>query len=65
MIYQDEFPQALGLLEAGRVRTGPLLTHRFYLDSIDAAFAAHRQPDSIKVTVAPPGPSRALEVRTL
>src|SRR5438128_11586496 len=29
MIYQDEFPQALGLLEAGRVRTGLLLTHRF------------------------------------
>ncbi len=55
MIYQDEFPQALGLLEAGRVRTGPLLTHRFDLDGIDAAFAAHREPDSIKVTVAPPG----------
>jgi len=53
MIYQDEFPQALGLLEAGRVRTGPLLTHRFDLGGIDAAFAAHREPDSIKVTVAP------------
>ena len=56
MIYQDEFPQALGLLEAGRVRTGPLLTHRFDLGSIDAAFAAHRDRDSIKVTVVPPGP---------
>ncbi len=58
MIYQDEFPQALGLLEAGRVRTGPLLTHRFDLGAIDAAFAAHREPDSIKVTVAPPGSGR-------
>ena len=53
MIYQDEFPQALDLLERGRVRTGPLLTHRFDLGGIDAAFAAHREPDSIKVTVVP------------
>jgi 2-desacetyl-2-hydroxyethyl bacteriochlorophyllide A dehydrogenase len=53
MIYQDEFPQALGLLESGRVRTGPLLTHRFDLSAIDAAFAAHREPSSIKVTVVP------------
>lgn len=51
MIYQDEFPQALGLLEHGRVRTGSLLTHRFDLGAIDAAFAAHREPASIKVTV--------------
>src|SRR5262249_53439971 len=43
MIYQDEFPQALGLLEHGRVRTRPLLTHRFGLDAIDAAFTAHRE----------------------
>jgi 2-desacetyl-2-hydroxyethyl bacteriochlorophyllide A dehydrogenase len=55
MIYQDEFPQALRLLETGRVRTGPLLTHRFDLGGIDAAFVAHRQPDSIKVTVVPRG----------
>ena len=56
MVYQDEFPQALGLLERGRVRTGPLLTHRFELGGIDAAFAAHREPDSIKVTVVPRAP---------
>ena len=55
MIYQDEFPQALRLLESGRVRTAPLLTHRFELPAIDAAFAAHREPDSIKVTVVPRG----------
>jgi 2-desacetyl-2-hydroxyethyl bacteriochlorophyllide A dehydrogenase len=51
MIYQDEFPQALRLLEAGRVRTRPLLTHRFDLAAIDEAFAAHREPASIKVAV--------------
>jgi 2-desacetyl-2-hydroxyethyl bacteriochlorophyllide A dehydrogenase len=56
MIYQDEFPEAVRLLESGRVRTGSLLTHRFDLAAIDAAFAAHREPDSIKVTVAPGAP---------
>ena len=55
MIYQDEFPQALRLLEQGQVRTRSLLTHRFELDAIDAAFAAHREPTSIKVTVVPTG----------
>jgi threonine dehydrogenase-like Zn-dependent dehydrogenase len=53
MIYQDEFPQGLRLLAEGKVRTGPLLTHRFNLAEVDAAFAAHRAPDSIKVTLAP------------
>ena len=56
MIYQDEFPQSLRLLETGRVRTDRLLTHRFALGDIDAAFAAHRRPDSIKVTVVPRDP---------
>src|SRR5207244_13656830 len=31
MIYQDEFAQALHLLETGAVRTEPLVTHRFPL----------------------------------
>jgi L-iditol 2-dehydrogenase len=51
MIYQDEFPEAMRLVAAGTVRTGPLVTHRFPLDAISEAFAAHRQPDSIKVAV--------------
>jgi threonine dehydrogenase-like Zn-dependent dehydrogenase len=51
MIYQDEFPEAMGLVAAGTVRTRPLVTHRFGLDAIGAAFAAHREPDSIKVAV--------------
>ena len=55
MIYQGEFPQSLRLLETGQVRTGPLLTHRFDLGDIDAAFAAHSSRDSIKVTVVPRG----------
>jgi 2-desacetyl-2-hydroxyethyl bacteriochlorophyllide A dehydrogenase len=52
MIYRGEFPEALRLLAAGAVRTPPLVTHRFPLDAIDEAFAAHRDPGSIKVAIA-------------
>jgi threonine dehydrogenase-like Zn-dependent dehydrogenase len=55
MIYQDEFPEALRLLADGAVRGRPLITHRFGLDRIDDAFAAHRDPASIKVAVLPSG----------
>jgi L-iditol 2-dehydrogenase len=51
MIYQDEFPEAMRLIAAGIVHTRPLITHRFGLDAIGEAFAAHRQPESIKVAV--------------
>ncbi|HEU4366901.1 MAG TPA: alcohol dehydrogenase catalytic domain-containing protein [Methylomirabilota bacterium] len=51
MIYQDEFPEAMRLVAAGTVRMRPLITHRFDLDAIGEAFAAHRKPDSIKVAV--------------
>ena len=52
MIYQDEFPEAMRLVAAGTVRTRPLVTHRFGLDAIAEAFAAHARSDSIKVAVA-------------
>jgi 2-desacetyl-2-hydroxyethyl bacteriochlorophyllide A dehydrogenase len=51
MIYQDEFPEALRLLDSGAVRTTPLITHRFGLDRIGEAFAAHTDPSSIKVAL--------------
>jgi len=53
MIYQDEFPEAMRLLRDGAVTVGRLVTHRFPLEAIQDAFAAHRQPDSIKVAVIP------------
>lgn len=53
MIYQAEFPEAMRLLTTGAVKTEPLVTHRFDLDAIQEAFAAHRSPDSIKVAVIP------------
>jgi len=56
MIYQDEFGEAVRLLESGAVRGRPLVSHRFGLDAIGAAFAAHKDPASIKVAIAP-GPS--------
>ena len=51
MIYQDEFPEALQLVDSGAVRTGPLITHRFGLDRIGEAFAAHADANSIKVAL--------------
>ena len=51
MIYQDEFPEALRLVESGAVRTAPLITHRFSLDRIGEAFTAHTDPASIKVAL--------------
>ncbi|MBI1846230.1 MAG: zinc-binding dehydrogenase, partial [Candidatus Rokubacteria bacterium] len=53
MIYQDEFPEAMRLVASGAVRTRPLVTHRFTLDALSEAFAAHREPASIKVAIVP------------
>jgi 2-desacetyl-2-hydroxyethyl bacteriochlorophyllide A dehydrogenase len=53
MIYQDEFPEAMRLLARGHVRSRPLVTHRFALSAIGDAFAAHREPASIKVALVP------------
>jgi 2-desacetyl-2-hydroxyethyl bacteriochlorophyllide A dehydrogenase len=51
MIYQDEFPEALRLVDSGAVRTAPLITHRFTLERIGEAFAAHTDAASIKVAL--------------
>lgn len=55
MIYQGEFGEAVAMLAGGGIRVEPLLTHRFPLDSMDAALEAHRDPASIKVAVFPDG----------
>jgi len=51
MIYQQEFPEAIRLLSRGTVTVEGLVTHRFPLDRIQEAFAAHRSPEAIKVSV--------------
>jgi len=53
MIYQDEFPEAMRLLQTGAVKAEPLVTHRFRLDAVAEAFAAHGSPGAIKVAVIP------------
>jgi L-iditol 2-dehydrogenase len=52
MIYQDEFGEAMRLVAEGLVRARPLITHRFGLDLIADAFAAHSDPGSIKVALS-------------
>lgn len=51
----DLQPAAAGLLFSRRVRTAPLVTHRFPLEQIGAALdlAAHPQGESLKVVVQP------------
>lgn len=51
MIYQQEFPEAIRLLSTATVTVDRLVTHRFPLARIGEAFAAHRSPEAIKVTV--------------
>jgi len=53
MIYQDEFPEAMRLLEGGAVKADPLVTHRFGLDAVGEAFIAQQSAASIKVAVIP------------
>ena len=53
MIYQDEFAEAMRLVAAGEVRTRRLVTNQFALGDIERAFAAHREPTSIKVALTP------------
>jgi len=53
MIYREEFGEAMQLVASGEVRTRPLVTHRFALDDIERAFAAHREASSIKVSLTP------------
>jgi len=51
MIYQNEFAETMRLVAHSEVRARPLITHRFNLDIIDEAFAAHSDPASIKVAL--------------
>ena len=46
---------ALALLQAGKVRTGELITHRFSLEDTGAALAAQRRGTALKAVVLPMG----------
>ena len=49
----ENYPEAISLVEQGRVRLGPLLTHRFPAERAEEAFAlAERKEDgAIRVAV--------------
>jgi L-iditol 2-dehydrogenase len=51
--YANTWPQAIGLVTAGRVDLDAMVTGHFPLDQVPAALAASSQPDRIKAVVNP------------
>ena len=52
MIYTDEFPKVLELLESGRIDPTPLISDVVRLDDIDSAIRNFHDPDRFKVLVS-------------
>lgn len=48
-------PKGMGLLEAGRIATGPLISHRFSLDDAAEAFRVAASGEGAKVMLFPAG----------
>jgi threonine dehydrogenase-like Zn-dependent dehydrogenase len=53
MIYTDEFPGVLELLESGRIDPTPLISDMIGLDDIDNVIKNFNAPDRFKVLVSP------------
>ncbi len=53
MIYTDEFPGVLELLESGRIDPTPLISDMIGLDDIDSVIKNFNAPDRFKVLVSP------------
>ena len=51
LIYTDEFPEAITLLESGRIQTGPLNSGRLTLDEIDDGLREFASPERMKMLV--------------
>ena len=51
MIYSDEFPQALKLLQSGDLQTEPLISKRLQLDELDGALSRFGTPERVKMLV--------------
>jgi 2-desacetyl-2-hydroxyethyl bacteriochlorophyllide A dehydrogenase len=55
LIYTDEFPQSLALLESGAIKTAPLISDRIGLEQLGAALAHFSAPGRIKTVIVIPG----------
>ena len=53
MIYTDEFPGVLEMLETGRIDPTPLISDIIGLDELDRAIKNFNAPDRFKVLVSP------------
>jgi L-iditol 2-dehydrogenase len=51
LVYTDEFPEALEILQSGKVKTGPLATGRVSLPELDQVLGAFASPERIKTLV--------------
>ena len=49
----DTHSRAVELLNSGRVKSAPLITHRYGLDKVEAAIKMQMSGESIKVLVKP------------
>jgi Zn-dependent alcohol dehydrogenase len=48
-----DYPRVIDLARRGRIRVAELVTHRFPLNEIDAAFDALRDGEPIRAVVVP------------
>lgn len=51
LIYTDEFPESMALLQSGRIQTTPLNTHILTLNEVDDALRDFTSPDRMKMFV--------------
>lgn len=51
LIYTDEFPEAIAILQSGKVQTAPLATGKVALSELDQALGAFASPGRIKTLV--------------
>lgn len=49
----DSHQEAVDLINAGRIQTEPLITHRYPIEQLEEAFHMQMSPESIKVIVKP------------
>lgn len=51
LIYTNEFPEALAILESGKIKTAPLATGRVSLPELDQFLGAFASPERVKTLV--------------